>query len=143
SPFMLSFGLTALYLGFGGLLIFVLRSLRSSSINWLKKLKVADLAAYVGMYSYSIYLWHGMVSQHIHGFMRLISPAAGETAVFCGYVLTSLAAGIVLSRLVEFPVLHLRDRWFPGVCPNLAVDDRSQSDSELPAQSAVGSNSLA
>ena len=68
----------------------------------------------VGMYSYSIYLWHVMVSQHIQGAVRLVWSEAGETAVFWSYVLVSLGVGIALSKMIEFPVLHLRDRLFPA-----------------------------
>jgi len=79
----------------------------------VQKFRASNIAAYVGMYSYSIYLWHAMVAQHVRGLLQLLWPKIGETAVFWGYVLISLAAGILLSRLIEFPMLHLRDRLFP------------------------------
>jgi peptidoglycan/LPS O-acetylase OafA/YrhL len=120
SPIMLSFGLTALYIGFGGVLILALYSdprEKRGPPKWLEKFRVGNLAAYIGMYSYSIYLWHGMVAQHSRGFLRLLWPKACETAFFWGYVFMSLAIGIVLSRIIEYPTLNLRDRLFPSIQP--------------------------
>jgi peptidoglycan/LPS O-acetylase OafA/YrhL len=117
SPFMLSFGLTALYIGFGGILVLALywNSEKPSRLPlWLNKFKVWDLAAFIGMYSYSIYLWHSIVSQHYQGFLRLFWPTINESALFWGYVLISLAVGIVLARTIEYPALNLRDRIFPS-----------------------------
>jgi hypothetical protein len=74
---------------------------------WMKRLKVGDMAAYIGMYSYSIYLWHLMVPQHLQGLLRPLWPEIGETACFWAY-------GSVLSRLIEYPVLHVRDRFLPS-----------------------------
>jgi peptidoglycan/LPS O-acetylase OafA/YrhL len=87
SPIMLSFGLTALYIGFGGILMLTLYSdprENRSPPKWFGKYRVGDLVAFIGMYSYSIYLWHGMVAQHSQGFLRLFWPKAGETALFGG-----------------------------------------------------------
>jgi peptidoglycan/LPS O-acetylase OafA/YrhL len=120
SPIMLSFGLTALYIGFGGILILTLygdpRENRCAP-KWFGKFRVGDLAAHIGMYSYSVYLWHGVVAQHSRGVLRLFWPKAGETASFWFYVLMSLAVGVALSRIIEYPTLNLRDRLFPSIQP--------------------------
>jgi peptidoglycan/LPS O-acetylase OafA/YrhL len=117
SPFMLSFGLTALYIGFGGILVLALYSDSEKPSRlppWLNKFKGGELAAFIGMYSYSIYLWHSIVTQHYRGFLRLFWPTIQGSALFWGYVLISLAVGIVLSRTIEYPALNLRDRLFPS-----------------------------
>jgi len=116
SPFMLSFGLTALYVGFGGILLLVVwggpATLSESKRSRVQKF--GNVFAYVGMYSYSIYLWHPMVSQHMRPFEMLIWPGVTNAVVFWSYVLTSLTVGILLSRIIEYPTLHLRDRLFPS-----------------------------
>jgi peptidoglycan/LPS O-acetylase OafA/YrhL len=133
SPFMLGCGLTAVYLGFGGVLLLTLYGFRrESGESWLRKLRVGDLAAYVGMHSYSIYLWHGVVAQHDQGFMRMLWPKIGETAILWGYILLSLAAGIVLSRLIEFPALRVRDRLFPNASTkSMLITDRRVVNPEM------------
>jgi peptidoglycan/LPS O-acetylase OafA/YrhL len=117
SQFMLGFGLTALYLGFGGILILVVCGssetvAQPKASRWPK---FGNLFAYIGMYSYSIYLWHPMVGQHVRQLETLIWPNVTEVVVFCSYVLASLVAGIILSRIIEYPALHLRDRLFPSI----------------------------
>jgi peptidoglycan/LPS O-acetylase OafA/YrhL len=117
SSFMLSYGITGIYLGFGGILILTLYSDAERGpefLSWLKKSKVSDLAGYFGMYSYSIYLWHLMIPLHLRGTLNLFWPGAGETAFFWSYILLSLAVGVALSRLIEYPALHVRDRFFPS-----------------------------
>lgn len=117
SPFMLSYGLTAVSIGFGGILVLVLYSdpwKLGWLPRWLRNFNMCDLIAYVGMYSYSIYLWHAMISTHITWFLRLLWPNIGNGGFFRGYVLASLVGGIVLSRLIEYPVLQVRDRFFPS-----------------------------
>lgn len=116
--FMLAFGLTALYLGFGGVLILTLyrQSGESGELpSWLRRFKIGKLTAYVGMHSYSIYLWHLMVTQHFRDFLRLLWPRVGDMTLFWGHVLISLIVGVVLSNLIEFPALRLRDRLFPAI----------------------------
>jgi len=141
SVFMLSFGLTALYLEFGGILVLILYSDPGELgrlPRWLKQSKLGDLAAYIGMYSYSIYLWHGMVSQHYQGLLQMVWPNLGVSALFWSYILTSLAAGIALSLLIEYPALHVRDRLFPS--PERRRGDVSSSS---PIQSIPGDLGLA
>jgi peptidoglycan/LPS O-acetylase OafA/YrhL len=64
--------------------------------------------AYVGRYSYSIYLFHGVVN---------FSARARFTGwkYNLAYFLGSLVVGIIISKLVEYPFLAIRDRFFPSL----------------------------
>jgi peptidoglycan/LPS O-acetylase OafA/YrhL len=116
SQFMLGFGLTALYLGFGGILTLVVcKSGEPAAGNKPSRWAVfGNFFAFIGMYSYSIYLWHPMVSQHLRDLELRLWPNISAAVAFCSYLLVSLFVGIVLSRLIEYPALHLRDRFFPS-----------------------------
>jgi peptidoglycan/LPS O-acetylase OafA/YrhL len=66
--------------------------------------------AWIGFYSYSIYLWHMPVG-------RFFSATAGnylskDLWPFC-FLALSIVMGVFLGKLIEWPMLHLRDRWFP------------------------------
>ncbi|HLX67315.1 MAG TPA: acyltransferase [Puia sp.] len=71
------------------------------SARWMKPF------AFVGKYSYPIYLFHGFINhlclQHFSGWKYYIV-----------YLLGALIIGIVVSKIIEYPVLALRDRWFPS-----------------------------
>jgi peptidoglycan/LPS O-acetylase OafA/YrhL len=115
SHFLLTFGFTFLYLGFGGLMLL---SLYVSDI--LPKHIAVPLGAigtgfaYVGIYSYSIYLWHLAVAAWGRGlFHRLLHLQRTRLEQFIVYMIGSLIFGILMSKLNEFPVLKLRDRIFP------------------------------
>ncbi len=64
--------------------------------------------AWIGFYSYSIYLWH------------LPWLAVCRIRVFSGpwqalaYYAGSIAIGVLVAKLVEIPALRLRDRWLPA-----------------------------
>ena len=68
----------------------------------------APLVAGVGRYSYSIYLWHMPLAL----FFSLRTMSAEN---FLLYILVTIVVGITAATLVELPVLHLRDRWFPAM----------------------------
>ncbi len=73
--------------------------------------------AWIGRYSYSIYLWHVTV---IGGVSRAISPFVHDGSVVEWIVAATLTAsaavlfGGLMSRLIEWPVVSLRDRFLPA-----------------------------
>ncbi len=80
------------------------------------------LLAWIGVHSYSIYLWHvtllGIMAEKLLEPLALDRTATGPW--FVHRIL--LCAGIVLggwalAKLVEQPALRLRDRWFPALRP--------------------------
>lgn len=118
SKFLLAFGLTSLYLGFGGILIYALYGWRSGKTGWpawFRKIGIAAIAAYVGKYSYSIYLWHPMISQHDQAFLHFVWPHIAGKALFAANILMELVVGIVFSLAIEGPALNFRDRYFPSL----------------------------
>jgi len=81
---------------FGYLMILMLRV----KAGWMRPF------AYIGKYSYSIYLFHGFINdiagKHFTGWKYPLV-----------YLSASLLVGIIISKLVEYPILALRNKWFP------------------------------
>lgn len=120
--FMLSFGLTFLYLGFGGILLLalVIRGLFTGPLAKLLE-RCGTVSAYLGRYSYSIYLWHTPFLQLEAVILRKVvhlQLPAFVTALIG--VLGSCAVGIFFAHLIELPVLKLRERLFPPLQPTPA-----------------------
>jgi peptidoglycan/LPS O-acetylase OafA/YrhL len=113
--FQLAFGLTFLYLGFGGLLIFCLevRNVLPRSVARIAE-RIGTACAVVGTYSYSIYLWHTPFQVYVPVFLRKfvhvqLSGTVGQVILILG----CFVLGIAMANLIEFPVLKFRDRFFP------------------------------
>ena len=108
TPFVFTYGLTLFYVG-GGCLLIAALGFRAPTA------RLPRAVAYVGSHSYSVYLWHmpvalwgtaiaaGVFSQHYNWFVY--------AAV---YLVGAVAVGVAMSILIEFPVLRLRDRFFPS-----------------------------
>jgi peptidoglycan/LPS O-acetylase OafA/YrhL len=93
-------------------------------------------AAYVGMYSYSIYLWHGPTDALFPGFVRRLLHISSFNGYerFAVYVVGSLGIGITMSKLIEYPVLRLRDKIFPALQGALVVSvEKPHQDAPVPA----------
>jgi peptidoglycan/LPS O-acetylase OafA/YrhL len=129
SRFNSTIGFTFIYLGFGGVLLLSLyvHGILPKGAAWMAE-KIGGAFAYAGVYSYSIYLWHGPAGAWFPGLMRrALHFPTSKTGIFAAYFVASFGIGIVMSRLIEYPILHLRDRLFPqpqivAVTPEVTVD---------------------
>ncbi len=100
------------------------------------------LLAYVGMYSYSIYLWHLSVREWeltlIHKILRV---SIGPWASFILYAVTAVGIGIFFSRVLEYPVLRLRDRLFPAAPGQLAINPPMNKEIPIAVAPTTGATS--
>ncbi len=120
TPFIYTLGFTAFYLGSGLLLAaMVCKEPRAGPI--------LRILAFIGAYSYSIYLWHMPFKAWLWlGLARFfgVESYTGRAGLFvCG----SIVFGIVMGKVVEYPVLRLRDKFFPSRSGALGPDGSSGS----------------
>jgi peptidoglycan/LPS O-acetylase OafA/YrhL len=103
-------GFSLLYVGFGTMLLLTLyQEGRKRAQPGLGSRVVATL----GVYSYTLYLWHVPMAQ----FFAAISGKFGainQYLLHAIYFGSSIFVGIAMSKLVEIPVLKLRERFFPA-----------------------------
>lgn len=104
-PLVSSVGLTLIFM------------LAGTTMSWLLTIRFpknwfTSAAGYIGLHSYSIYLWHYAIIFWLMGPMQKAGFSWPVYTVV--YFIVSIAAGIVMAKSVEFPVLYLRDRWFPA-----------------------------
>jgi peptidoglycan/LPS O-acetylase OafA/YrhL len=110
------FGFTMVYLGCGGILLLSLY-VRNVLPDVIRRPmgRIGSAFAFVGMYSYSIYLWHLPVNLWTWGrVVPIVHITLTPNQGFVFYLVTSLIVGVMISRLIEYPVLRLRDRLFPA-----------------------------
>lgn len=117
------FGKSLLAIGYAGLLVAVLG--RGSECK-RKPNPLARLVAWVGVYSYPVYLWHvdlGLYPVKALSKTGLFawSHELRWTALTLAYIACSVAAGVVMGKLVERPALALRDRLFPSRAPAVRI----------------------
>jgi peptidoglycan/LPS O-acetylase OafA/YrhL len=72
------------------------------------------LLAFFGASSYSIYLWHAFAYRAAEHLTAQLGWSPRSPLTFLVYVAASLGGGVLMARLVELPVLALRDRLLPA-----------------------------
>lgn len=119
SPFVYTIGFTMLYLGYGAIVVACAHAPRDGWLRRLFETPVARLLGAVGFFSYPIYLWHldlgitPVTKLFQHGYLRHY-PALEWLSQATLSVVAAVVAGIVMSKIVEQPMLRLRDRLFPS-----------------------------
>jgi peptidoglycan/LPS O-acetylase OafA/YrhL len=103
------FRFVVIYVGAGCLLLAAL-TLKPSNLagcfQWM---------AWLGRHSYSVYLWHMLVLIGLKPYTRTQnSTLASFMAIEAACHAACWAVGIFAARIIEFPVLRLRDKLFPS-----------------------------
>jgi peptidoglycan/LPS O-acetylase OafA/YrhL len=109
-------GYVLIYLGCGGVLLLILfvRDVLPKALASVMG-PIGTAFARVGVYSYSIYLWHGPVGAYLVGRARtVLHLSLGPYEKFTLFLIESLVIGIAMSLLIEYPALHIRNRLFPA-----------------------------
>jgi peptidoglycan/LPS O-acetylase OafA/YrhL len=91
--------------------------------------------AKIGFYSYSIYLWHMPVKVWLTPILvRILGLSRDYLVESSLYLVLSLLVGILMARLVELPVLALRDRWIPSMTssPRTTAEPRMRDATSVP-----------
>lgn len=112
SIFMRTAGFTLLYVGFGGLLMTTLVAPPARHNIFGRSL------AFIGLYSYSIYLWHGYflsAGNYLSRVLHLPVPFALHLFI---YLTGAVYGGAFIAKLIEVPMLRFRDRHFPSRARN-------------------------
>jgi peptidoglycan/LPS O-acetylase OafA/YrhL len=148
-PLMETVGFSLLYVGFGVVLVLAVYGQAIGTSGALSRVDDADVPvplvrqqravralaalcrrtlasglAWIGMYSYSIYLWHLAVKRWGVPFIsHLFGWPADTLAAFLAYVAGSLIVGFAMARAIEVPTLALRDRWMPTGARTLASEE--------------------
>ena len=108
SPLIYTVGPTIFYLGSGLILMALVH-------HDFKPAFLVNSLALIGAHSYSIYLWHIPIARWSP---FLLKPLMGHYFNWLSYTLfyitISITVGIVMAKIVEFPMLRLRERFFPS-----------------------------
>jgi len=107
TPWMYTYGFSLLYLGFGAIILGALGAPMELMPGAFQP--IARILAFVGGYSYSIYLWHIPLLIFLASHGILFKPYLGVGT----FVFGSIALGVLTSELFEIPTIKLRDKLFP------------------------------
>jgi peptidoglycan/LPS O-acetylase OafA/YrhL len=142
--FVRTLGHSCLAIGFACILVAMLHT----PVTGIWRAPGAVLAA-IGVYSYSIYVWHQETARTPMswilkgGFMRGDSLTLRWLVVFGIFLLMGVVPPALISRLIEMPALALRDRLFPGRSKALAQGPESEpspAEGAPPAGELVGAS---
>jgi peptidoglycan/LPS O-acetylase OafA/YrhL len=89
-----------------------------------------QFVAWLGLYSYGIYLWHVSVIAPIVFVSHRLPPYVAGAFLALAPPLAGAALGVLTTKAIEFPALALRDRLFPRPVDS-AVGIPAQIEREL------------
>lgn len=106
SPFYNTIGFNIVHLGFAVLVAYAAQGdLVSRFSKFLPVGYLTRITAYIGIYSYSIYVWHLLLSDFIE---KVLLLKTGGVL----YLGVTISVGILLSMAIEQAFLKIRDRYF-------------------------------
>jgi peptidoglycan/LPS O-acetylase OafA/YrhL len=103
-------GFTLVYIGFGTMLLL---SIYNEDRKRPAPGRAARAVAWMGGYSYTLYLWHVPMAQVFGALARRLGTL-NPYVLHAIYFGTTIAVAVTLSKLVEIPILRLRERLFPA-----------------------------
>ncbi len=109
-PLMPSFGYTVNYLWLASLLLLIYGYRGTLTETWVYR-----AVAWVGLYSYGIYLWHLAIREPL---VRVASHFPALVRPECLMLIECAAAiilGVLTTKAIELPMLRLRERLVPPV----------------------------
>jgi peptidoglycan/LPS O-acetylase OafA/YrhL len=83
--------------------------------------------AWIGLYSYGIYLWHISMDSAIVAVANRLPRRWSEAWTIVAEPCLGIALGMLMTKVVEFPMLRLRDRWFPRKVESAVEDTPAES----------------
>jgi peptidoglycan/LPS O-acetylase OafA/YrhL len=143
-------GLTGTYLGSAAFLIAVYQT-DAADFGFLRRPAgvVARVVAWIGFYSYAIYLWHvtamGILERIVASRLELWLGGPGGLWWLASAFLIStgaILAGVVAAKIVEYPVLRIRDRYFPTRSGTLPVPS-AMADSSAASRATTSGGAVA
>jgi len=144
-PFAWTIGYTMLYVGYGCILVALVHTpVGQGAVGRLMASRPAAALAWVGTFSYSIYLWQfDLAYDPVERYVLRRLPhhpvslywALAEMAYLCA----AIAAGFVMAKLIEIPVLTARDRLFPSRATSaVARADASRTEPKAQLREPAG-----
>ena len=122
TPFMSSFGYTMNYLSLGSLFLILYKYRGRLSETWLYR-----GIAWIGLYSYGIYLWHIAITSPVAQATARVPASIQWGVLLCSQYVVATVMGVFMTKLVEAPMLKVRDRVFPRGQATMAPVDTLKS----------------
>jgi peptidoglycan/LPS O-acetylase OafA/YrhL len=131
NKFVPTIGVAMLYIGYGALLLVVVHSkMNEGKLGRFMASSIGLGIAAIGRYSYSIYLWHYELGMWLGTKLHYLPHSRPEITWICLmliYLPGSLIIGVLMSKLVEYPTLKMRDKILPSRTGALEISEDKPS----------------
>ena len=106
------------YFGYGAFMLLAIgHSGRLKTMLWYR------VIARIGIYSYGIYLWHVSVRHPCIWLASHLPRSVQWPSAMALQFITAIGLGWVMTRLIEWPFLRLRDRYYPSSVGAVSAPD--------------------